>query len=74
MACRIPPRGDPLPKAKHDDQIDSTAQFLDWFQKPFPGQGIFEVLPPARAGGRGAPQTATHTNHLGPALWNAKPR
>jgi hypothetical protein len=25
-----------------DDQVDSTAQFLDWFNKPFPGQGIFE--------------------------------
>jgi hypothetical protein len=29
-------------KGKHDDQVDSTAQFLDWFKKPFPGQGIFE--------------------------------
>jgi len=28
-----------FPKAKHDDQIDSTAQFLDWFQKPFPRRG-----------------------------------
>ena len=27
---------------KHDDQVNSTAQFLDWFKKPFPGQGIFE--------------------------------
>ena len=31
-----------FPKGKHDDQADSTAQFLDWFKKPFPGQGIFE--------------------------------
>ena len=31
-----------FPKGKHDDQVDSTAQFLDWFKKPFPGQGIFE--------------------------------
>jgi len=23
--------------------VDSTAQFLDWFKKPFPGQGIFEL-------------------------------
>jgi hypothetical protein len=22
--------------------VDSTAQFLDWFKRPFPGQGIFE--------------------------------
>jgi predicted phage terminase large subunit-like protein len=31
-----------FPKGKHDDQVDSTAQFLDWFKKPFPGQGFFE--------------------------------
>ena len=30
-----------FPKGKHDDQVDSTAQFLDWFKKPFPGQGIY---------------------------------
>jgi predicted phage terminase large subunit-like protein len=32
-----------FPKGKHDDQVDSTAQFLDWFKKPFPGQAIFEL-------------------------------
>ena len=32
-----------FPKGKHDDQVDSTAQFLDWFKKPFPCQGIFEL-------------------------------
>ena len=32
-----------FPKGKHNDQVDSTAQFLDWFKKPFPGQGIFEL-------------------------------
>jgi predicted phage terminase large subunit-like protein len=31
-----------FPKGKHDDQVDSTAQFLDWFKRPFPGWGIFE--------------------------------
>ena len=31
-----------FPNGKHNDQVDSTAQFLDWFKKPFPGQGIFE--------------------------------
>jgi predicted phage terminase large subunit-like protein len=31
-----------FPKGKHDDQVDSTAQFLDWFKKPFPYQGLFE--------------------------------
>src|SRR5207244_231815 len=32
-----------FPKGKHDDQVDSTAQFLDWFKRPFPSQGIFEL-------------------------------
>ena len=31
-----------FPKGKHDDQVDSTAQFLDWFKRPFPYQGLFE--------------------------------
>src|SRR5262249_12649287 len=31
-----------FPNGKHDDQVDATAQFLDWFKKPFPGQNIFE--------------------------------
>jgi hypothetical protein len=31
-----------FPKGKHDDQADSTAQFLDWFKMPMPGWGIFE--------------------------------
>ena len=33
-----------FPKGKHDDQVDSTAQFLDWFKKPFPYQGLFEFM------------------------------
>src|SRR5205823_5560940 len=31
-----------FPKAKPDDQADSTAQFLDWFKTPMPNWGIFE--------------------------------
>jgi len=31
-----------FPKGKHDDQVDSTAKFLDWFKKPFRGRGPFE--------------------------------
>ena len=31
-----------FPKGKHDDQVDSTAQFLDWFKKPMSNWGIFE--------------------------------
>jgi predicted phage terminase large subunit-like protein len=33
-----------FPKGKHDDQVDSTAQFLDWFKRPFPGQAFFEFM------------------------------
>jgi predicted phage terminase large subunit-like protein len=32
-----------FPKGKHDDQVDSTAQFLDWFKIPMPNWGIFEA-------------------------------
>ena len=32
-----------FPNGKHDDQVDSTAQFLDWFKKPFPGQNVYEL-------------------------------
>jgi predicted phage terminase large subunit-like protein len=31
-----------FPKGKHDDQVDSTAQFLDWFKKPMPYWGLYE--------------------------------
>jgi hypothetical protein len=31
-----------FPKGKHDDEADSTAQFLDWFKTPIPGWGILE--------------------------------
>jgi predicted phage terminase large subunit-like protein len=33
-----------FPNGKHDDQADSTAQFLDWFKRPFPSQGLFELM------------------------------
>jgi predicted phage terminase large subunit-like protein len=32
-----------FPKGKHDDQVDSTAQFLDWFKIPMSCWGIFEL-------------------------------
>jgi hypothetical protein len=31
-----------FPKGPHDDQVDSTAQMLDWFKQPMPEAGIFE--------------------------------
>jgi len=32
-----------FPNGKHDGQVDSTAQFLDWFNKPFPRPNVFEL-------------------------------
>lgn len=35
-----------FPFAKHDDQVDSTSQFLTWYsgRKNFPGSGLFYVM------------------------------
>jgi predicted phage terminase large subunit-like protein len=33
-----------FPKGKHDDQVDSTAQFLDWFKKPMPHWEYYELM------------------------------
>jgi predicted phage terminase large subunit-like protein len=33
-----------FPKGKHDDQVDSTGQFLDWFKKPMPYWGLYELM------------------------------
>jgi predicted phage terminase large subunit-like protein len=32
-----------FPKGKHDDQVDSTAQFLDWLKTPMRSWGDFEL-------------------------------
>jgi hypothetical protein len=32
-----------FPKGKHDDQVDSTAQFLDWVKRPMSNWSIFEL-------------------------------
>jgi predicted phage terminase large subunit-like protein len=31
-----------FPRGKHDDQVDSTAQFIDWFKKPMKGWAFYE--------------------------------
>jgi predicted phage terminase large subunit-like protein len=63
-----------FPNGKHDDQVDSTAQFLDWFKRPFPGQGIYELtrmraqaLEQARH-----PQTAQPNWAIGCLEWQAE--
>ena len=45
-----------FPNGKHDDQVDSTAQFLDWFKKPYPGQAILEYYRMRRAERRQNPE------------------
>jgi len=46
-----------FPNGKHDDQADSTAQFLDWFKRPFAGQGIFELYRRDAERGRRRPRS-----------------
>jgi predicted phage terminase large subunit-like protein len=62
-----------FPKGKHDDQVDSTAQFLDWFKKPFPGQGIFELYRrlAQEAEERRKPQPVQTTWAIGSMEWQA---
>src|SRR5438105_1439287 len=62
-----------FPKGKHDDQVDSTAQFLDWFKKPFPGQGIFEYYRrlAQEAEERRKPQPVQTTWAIGSMEWQA---
>jgi|HubBroStandDraft_6_1064221.scaffolds.fasta_scaffold773052_1 hypothetical protein len=59
---------------KHDDQVDSTAQFLDWFKRPFPNQGICEyyrqlALEAVQCRNRNPPHPIRP-----PAPWNGLPR
>src|SRR5437763_1697294 len=63
-----------FPKGKHDDQVDSTAQFLDWFRRPFPGQGIFEYYRRLahEAEERNKPQPAQTTWAIGSMEWQAE--
>ena len=62
-----------FPNGTHDDQVDSTAQFLDWFKKPYPGQGIFEYyrrLAQAAEESR-KPQPVQTTWAIGSMEWQA---
>ena len=46
MARAISARADELPNGRHDDQLDSTAQLLDWFKRgagPVSNAGFFEL-------------------------------
>jgi hypothetical protein len=62
-----------FPNGKHDDQVDSTAQFLHWFKKPFPGQGILTTT----AGSQRRLNSVANRNPPKPpgrsGLWNGSP-
>jgi predicted phage terminase large subunit-like protein len=63
-----------FPKGKHDDQVDSTAQFLDWFKKPFPGQNVYELYRrlAEEAEQRRKPQPVQTTWAIGSMEWAAE--
>jgi predicted phage terminase large subunit-like protein len=62
-----------FPKGKHDDQVDSTAQFLDWFKMPC--QAGASTTP--HAGARKRSSRAGNRNpqkpYGPPAAWNGLP-
>jgi hypothetical protein len=62
-----------FPNGKHDDQADSTAQFLDWFKTPMPHWGIFEhARQVAEAAGYQKPQPARPQWAVGCVEWLAE--
>jgi predicted phage terminase large subunit-like protein len=62
-----------FPKGKHDDQVDSTAQFLDWFKKPFPYHGLYEYYrqEAAKLEAQRRPQPVQPTWAIGSMEWLA---
>lgn len=62
-----------FPNGKHDDQVDSTAQFLDWFKRPFPGQAIYEYTRwlAQQAGQCPGPQPSQPDWAIGSMEWQA---
>jgi predicted phage terminase large subunit-like protein len=47
-----------FPRGKYDDQVDSTAQLLDWFKQPMSNQGIFDLYRMLAEEARGERATA----------------
>lgn len=47
-----------FPKGMHDDQVDSTSQFLEWVKRPTPHEGLSQLLQ-SLAGEAREPATAT---------------
>ena len=62
-----------FPKGKHDDQVDLTAQFLDWFKRPLPARGIFELTGSSRKSSSSAANRSPPQPCGPPAAWNGRP-
>ena len=66
-----------FPKGKHDDQVDSTAQFLDWLNTPMIGAGVYEFTRKQAAKIRAAQaipvyETAKLEYAIGSMQWQAQ--
>ena len=64
-----------FPNGKHDDQVDSTAQFLEWFKKPMSNQGLYDWYrrqAEKLAERPGKPQRAPITYAPGSMEWQAE--
>jgi predicted phage terminase large subunit-like protein len=57
-----------FPKGKHDDQVDSTAQFLDWFKTPMRSWGDFELARQRAQELEQRRKPPPIKNHIGPRL------
>ena len=61
-----------FPNGKHDDQVDSTAQFLDWFKTPFRARASSSS--PARRAQEAGTTNRNPPRPNGPsAAWNGMP-
>jgi predicted phage terminase large subunit-like protein len=62
-----------FPKGKHDDQADSTAQFLDWFKTPMPAGGFSNTIDSTPRSSSSAANRHRSKPYTPAAPWNGKP-
>src|SRR5690348_9752281 len=62
-----------FPNGKHDDQVDSTAQFLDWFKRPFPGRTSLSITGSSRKRRSGAAASNRCEPNGRSAPWDGSP-
>jgi hypothetical protein len=56
-----------FPNGRHDDQVDSTAQILDWYKIPIPGAGMLQFYREQAEAINGIRSPATTTRLRAPA-------